>query len=281
MPIEKLNQTTGGNFYNMTYMSGVPAEHLKILKLFRKSGVKIKRVVVGLDIFSFRSLPIADPLRVKFFPETWKEWLEFYYFYIILPPSSGMLKEIRFNKKEAWYDLFGTGMYHFIKKDRQIKDEPEKHGEKFPSPYLTACNDRTEKTIAELLEIRSICESIGAEFKVFINPLNPGVYFCEDIEYINRARKALAEKMDYWDFSRISSVTLNNLNFYDQIHYRQNVGSLMISRLYRLNDRIPDDFGFYADNRNVSGYTEMEKKKYMERKKSVKTICLPCARIPE
>ncbi|WP_428740092.1 hypothetical protein, partial [Sulfurimonas sp.] len=40
--------------YNMTVAEGIPHEHLLLLKLFLKKGMKLKQVVIGLDDFSFQ-----------------------------------------------------------------------------------------------------------------------------------------------------------------------------------------------------------------------------------
>jgi len=48
-----------GKFFNMSYSSGIPAQHLAILKAFLRKGVKIKSVLIGLDEFCF-NLPGSD-----------------------------------------------------------------------------------------------------------------------------------------------------------------------------------------------------------------------------
>ena len=101
IPVEVLNRETGGRWYNMTFVSGVVAENLEILKLFVKHGVPVKNMMIGLDYFSFQMLPLQNQIRTIMYPETLREKIKFYYTFLTLEPDSGMLYEVRFDGKSA------------------------------------------------------------------------------------------------------------------------------------------------------------------------------------
>ncbi|OHD64074.1 MAG: hypothetical protein A2176_08675 [Spirochaetes bacterium RBG_13_51_14] len=276
VPMRVLNAATGGNFYNMTFVSGVVSEYLKTLKIFLKNNVTVKHVVIGLDYFSFRMLPLSNMVRNEGYPETLQDKIKFYITFLFLEPDPGMLKEIRFDGKDAAYDLTGTGEYDFLKKEEFLRLHPELHDAKFNIPIATVCNARIDVTLAELREIIGICRRNGITLAIFINPEHLNMYLCEDVAFLSEVRRRLADLSDFWDFSGPNSVTVKNINYIDIIHYRKHVGAWVIGRMYRNANGVPDDFGTLVSKRNAAGYCTTAEREYRIYRKRNNPTCLPC-----
>jgi hypothetical protein len=276
VPVETIDKTTGERFYNMTYISGVTSDHLAILKLFIDKKIKIKNVVVGLDYYTFTAMPIENQTRNIMYPGKLREKVKFYYTYLTLEPDSSMLKEIKFNGKDAAYDLTGTGGYRFIKRERLMALDPLKHEAKFKNPSPVLCTDQLEKTLGEISEIIAVCKRNGINLKFFINPDYLSMYLCQDIVFINLARSRLAALTDFWDFSVPSPIIGEKFNFIDPIHYRQKTGSMMVDKMYGLNAGIRPDFGFLVTKANVKRYVEKAAEDFARYKKQVQPDCMPC-----
>jgi hypothetical protein len=276
IPVDILNTATGNRFYNMTIVSGVVAENLKILKLFLKNNIRIKNVIIGLDYFSFQMLPLESLVRNVMYPETLEERLKFYYTYLFLEPDSGMLHEIKFNGKDAAYDILGTGGYDFIRREENLKLHPQEHEAKFKSPVFAICKSRLEETLGEISEIKSICRENGINLTVFMNPGHAFSYLCDDIKFMNTVRSRLAGLTDFWDFSSASSITENNFNYIDIIHFRKKIGAMIVERMYNLKSGSPPDFGELVTKTNVTAYLIKVENEFYAEKKRLNPPCMPC-----
>lgn len=276
VPVSVANRATGRNFYNMTIVSGVVSEYLKLLKLFLKEGVQVKSVLVGLDYFSFMMLPLPNVMRSVMYPENCRDRIEFYYKYLTLEPDTGMLYEIRFDGKDAFYDIMGTGEYHFLKREAALQANPAEHEAKFKMPIPTVCRKRIDETMDELGEIIAICRQRGIDLKIFLNPGHVNSYLCDDIEFMNTVRRRLADLSDFWDFSGPGSVTAGNINYIDIIHFRKHVGQMMMEKMYNLAGGAPADFGYHVDRGNVDAYLKKATKDHAEYNERIKPPCIKC-----
>jgi len=279
IPVALIDKTTGDKFYNMTYIAGTVPDHLEIIKLFVKRNVTIKNILIGLDYYSFSAMPVESSVRDKMYPETLREKIDFYYTYLTLEPDSSMLKEVKFDGKEASYDLTSTGGYHFINKERLLKLHPEKHAEKFKQPFPEACVDRSSETLAELGEIIRLCGQHDINVGFFINPDSLGMYLCENEAFLEKVRRQLSLLTDYWDFSGANPITENVANYIDPIHYREQVGRMMVERMYHIDASLPPDFGVRVSKSNVGPYVEKMAAEYRRYKKRVNQKCVPCKRV--
>ncbi|MBN2158460.1 MAG: hypothetical protein JW807_03620 [Spirochaetes bacterium] len=276
VPVSVINRATGRNYYNMTIVSGVVSEYLKLLKFFLDRGVTVKSVLVGLDYFSFMMLPLPNVMRSVMYPANCREHLKFYYTYLTLEPDSGMLYEIHFDGKDAFYDIMGTGEYHFLKREAALQANPAEHEAKFKGPVPTVCRKRIDETVAELDELISICRERGIELKIFLNPGYINSYLCDDIEFMNTVRRRLVKLSDFWDFSGPSSVTGNSFNYIDIIHFRRQVGEMMVRKMFNLRTDAPADFGYHIDRSNIDAYLKKAERDYAEYNERIRPPCIKC-----
>jgi hypothetical protein len=65
---------------------------------------------------------------------------------------------------------------------------------------------------------------------------------------------------DFYDFSGLNSVTLNNLNYYEKNHYRYLVGNMIVKRIFGCgNINIPDDFGVLVTKNNINEHIKKQR----------------------
>lgn len=279
IPVEPMNALTGHRYYNMSYIAGAPHDHLRVLRLMIDRGVKISNLLIGLDVFSFRYMPpILLTIRTWHYPQGRWNTIDFYSRHLFLEPDAGFLDEVWFDGKEARYDLYTTGQYYFLKKERLIAERPDRHLAKFMAPPLIVCNQRLEKTMSEIRDIMRLCRDHGIAVRFFITPILRRWYLCDDIDYLNRVRMELAALGDYWDFTHLNSVTNNPFNYYDETHFRPPVGAMMVSKMFGKGEAAPADFGFLVTKENVGEYTRRCKREHDDARKKLDIACPPCIR---
>ncbi|HOT45498.1 MAG TPA: hypothetical protein PLM53_11625 [Spirochaetota bacterium] len=276
LPIEFINQHTGGRYYNMTLMAGVPSDHLSILKILVRNKVAIKHVLIGLDYYSFQGATPAQFYRGIMYPDDPWERMKNYFDYLFLPFDSTVFNELNFDGKDVAYDIFGTGEYTFLKKEKSIAEHPEQHPARFQFPILVVCDDRIDKTLSEIKQIISLCRANGITTTFFINPEYAPSYLCADIDFINKVCFRFSEITDFWDFNGSSSVTGDMYNYVDLIHFRRPVGRMMMARIFNVPDVAPADFGKLVTRSNVAAFTAEAKRAHEINKKKVKLNCAPC-----
>lgn len=255
---------TNGNYYNMAYSEGLPQEHLNNIKLFLKSGVKIKNILLGLDDFSF----VLDPKTHELQPLRRAHYLiqgikkqTFYTDYLTLKPSKFDYTRIYnqgLDKKDYPYFIFNLETTGQEDKPKGIDEFIETHTQqhithpKFlkDSEYK---GERIKKTIKEIKEIVKLSQKHNFKLYIFINPIHHRVYNSTDLKNFNRFKKELAQISDYTDFATLNLITKNNYYYYETFHYRENVADLMTQKIFNLNSKnIPQNFGFKVTKNNIS-----------------------------
>lgn len=245
--LEKINN--GLRYYNMTYSVGLPAEWLEDLRLFIEHNVEVRQVIIGLDEFSFRSDPESHKTDWLRLPYKEHGLLETYLSYLMRSPKfSADVPE----DKLCYFDIYNTGRAIHPWVDEAIEANPEKHLEKMSKlKQDPVSGDRIHKTIAELKELKNLCDENGIELIVLINPINAIRYRANNINELNEFKYLLVQITDYYDFSGINEVTSDNFNYYELSHYRPIVGDKIVDRIFHGGS---DDFGYYVTKKNVEGH---------------------------
>lgn len=250
----KANQKTQ-NYYNMTYTEGVPAENLLDLKILLSNGIKIKNIILGIDNISY----LVDPkehetqtLRMPY-PSNPFGLLLTYTKYLILQPSKSLDQEIKKAKEfKVVYDIYDSGVPLVLGKDEWIEEHKEQHisDPKFNEPSWEGYyNERIDKTISELKEMKAICEKNQINLIVFINPMHETTYRKQDFREYSKFLKELAGFTAFFDFSGINKVTSNNYYYYETSHYRPIVGDMILNTIFGQAQR--SDFGVFVTKANI------------------------------
>jgi hypothetical protein len=269
-----------GKFYNMSYSVGLPAQHLAILRAFIQRGIKIKTVIIGLDEFCFNLSPkehekqlirIMHPsITGRSLPDI---FLTFYFRFPNLFEISNGMKLLLNDEQEKKFLLNENGLYLFwVKKEKtfELLGKPLFTTDTIQaSPNLF--NEKLEnESFAQIQGLISLAKKNNFALIIFFNPLNNKLY----MEYANSlfpVKLRLASLTDFYDFSGLNSVTLDNLNYYEESHYRYLVGDMIVKRIFGDGDiNVPEDFGVLVTKKNVNEHIKKQKlelEKYLSKPK--------------
>lgn len=258
-----------GKFYNMSYSQGLPAEHLLMVKAFLQKGIKIKSVVVGLDEFSFTVSPQAhknELLRIMHPYITGNNLPNIFFTYYFRTPKLFELangRKLLFNDgQEEKFILDEKGLNLFwIKKEKQLKllGKPLFTNDTIKSSPNIFNAKLVDEAFTQIEELILLARKNNFSLIFFFNPLNNKLY----TEYANSlfpVKLRLALLTDFYDFSGLNSITLNNFNYYEESHYRYLVGDMIVKRIFGYgNINVPEDFGVLVTKENVKEHIEKQK----------------------
>ena len=246
----------GGKFYNMAYSEGLPKEHLENIKLLLKHGIKIKNIIIGLDDFTYRISPDKhkdEPLRLAHYETSLNDrnWFTHYWYYLFLKIK---WEDLSRYSQRYYQEMFNTGTTQPSEDyERRIDSDIDTYRKdpkfrQFSHTYVPT--ERTEQTLNELSEIIEICKKNNIKLIFLINPIHHFTYNRTDIAHFLDFKRQLAGITDYWDFSGLNSITLDNGQFYETSHYRLRVGDMILSKIFGDGSKAPADFGHLVTKDN-------------------------------
>ena len=249
------NIHNSGHWYNMTYAAGIPQDHLINIEYMIKQKMNIKELMIGLDEFSY----LIDPKEHAqawstrhYSPILGQSEVLFYIQYLLRFPDIKVMQTAyreyqkkmhpQRNEQGAFfddYDLYGTGQGTVKELDEEIDRNPVKHNldPRFFKPYKTHSDepDFSEDSLASLKRIVELSRANGIKLTIFINPIHKTTYMATNREHLFSFKRRLSKICNYYDFSGLNSVTLNNYYYYETSHYRPIVGNMIIQRIFDRN----------------------------------------------
>ena len=242
-----------GNYYDMSYSEGTPAEHMDNLKVLKSRGIIPKNVTIGIDDISYFVDPSFhdEQLYRRNFP--WNgslmDKLDFYLSYFDLITLSDSLSVIMDHKNtdpEYGERLLETGT-------ENLNIKPDFHYDRTEPTWSDYYSPR-EEAFDEIREIVDFCKENNIKLRIFTNPIN-GYTYQKDIAngYLVFLRK-LAEVTPYWNFSGFNSVTLDMTNYYETSHFSPKVSGMIIDTMYHDEtdpQLLSEGFGVYVTPDNV------------------------------
>lgn len=244
-----------GNYYNMTYSQGLPAEWLDNVETFLENGVRIKNVIIALDDFSFTVDPSShykEPLRIPY--SKLNNPFKFFKYYLLRDPNDlynrETIKGDKINHRDgANMDLYGTGrgfntFSDEIKYLSEITDE-ELKADRYNNPTVYFDLNRISKTIEEIQSLKDLCIDNNINLTVIFNPIHHTTYEAIDKDILKDALTELAKVTDFWNFTSPNSISSNNYYWLETSHYRLIVGRMILERVFGLDLSVetPEDFG--------------------------------------
>ena len=95
-------------------------------------------------------------------------------------------------------------------------------------------------------EIRDMCAQRGVDLMVITSPVYAGQWDYYDEASLRAYKTALAEVVDYWDFS-YTPISFDSRYFYDQTHFRNAVGTMVLAEIFGNDDVYrPERFGTWV-----------------------------------
>ena len=268
----------GNQYYNYSYPTGVPEEFLEDMKDLYNMGVDLKQIIVSVDEIMFKVDVNARNNNVETFSYSSKHIpkIKKYLKFLFFNPSINRLFFYRdefLSGKKKNFDI-KSGCIFVKDRDKKIDENLEtyKLDEKFTEPMRLESSviDDISRPNNAIKEIIAFCREHGIELTIFISPTHPTTYFdLTNQKLIQNLRETLIGMTNYWDFSGINSVAINNANYYDTSHYRLKIGDMILGRIFGIKDIIiPDDFGVYVTKENFEQHIidiETNDKQYIDK----------------
>lgn len=254
------------NYYNMTYPRGIPKEWLDDIKILLNNHVTISRLMIGIDPYDFSTDPkihMTDYLMVPY-PKNKAHLRKIYMMFLLKQPTqltSPML---------SIYDIYNTGATFRIDDEKYIREHYDtyKTDLRFRNQGIGVQNYPMEQEALESIrQIKEIAYRNHIKITFFITPSFKSFYLYQNITEFNNIKRKLAQITCYYDFSGLDNITKNEYNFYDWVHYRPNIGNLMMHRMfYTIPQENNQNFGFYVTPDNVEKHiTDLNNElKYMK-----------------
>lgn len=254
-----LNGDHFGNekFFNMTASAAAPKDHLRDLKIMLSGGVKVKKVVIGVDFLSFfiRNMEEYEFLLRCPYPVTINEKYNFYKSYLLNIPQKELIDRYTNNSGINRKFPIGNGGIKPLNFDSLINSDPYGHirSMRFCNPSSDYKNPQEfREGLNDLKELVDFLKSEKIEFIIFVHATHAVTYLSFNIDAYLEMLKEMSEFTDYIDFSGLNSICINNLNFIETSHYTERIGDLIISRISgRANPGLPDDFGYNINKGNI------------------------------
>ena len=257
IPTAALEEALGGRFYNL-FMYGGNMKAVEETARWALARGGVKNVVLSVYI---RSAVSGD-----YDPSSLTDGVHwrvggnapgFYLKYLFADPRLG-LDKLRARAADGYlqtaYKVFdpATGSYDKSLRDAEpigdladyLSREAYAGFTDYPTGALTL--DHLDECMAHVAAIRALCAEKGAALTVVCPPMY-GQYMSWFSEADQAAfREALAAETDYWDFT-LSSISWEPRYFYDETHFRNDLGRMMIARVFGAEGVwMPDDFGQYV-----------------------------------
>ena len=252
-----------GNFYdskvyNMYYSDGLPIEFYEDLKIFIENDVTVQKVYIGLDEFSFKIIPSKhhSQLLRKRFHNDFSNDLASYLQFLIDPPK---LKKVPFSIATT-FDFENSGNPLHFEVDSLINASPADHinDEKFNKPIFYHGN-RADKTIEEIMSLIRLCEKNNIETIFFMNPIFINTYTQYPIKDLHSIKRKISSITNFYDFSGVTSVTTDRMNYYETSHYRYAIGDSIWNIISSPNASTKSTIYNHVSGQNVESLLELEK----------------------
>jgi hypothetical protein len=277
------SKISSGNFYNMSYAHGFPAQHLAIIKAFIENGIRIKSIIIGLDEFSFILSPKdhEDKLLTMMHPAAkGKSRAKIFHIYFFRMPklfelTNGLDNNIFADVKcDSMVNKKGLTM-GWLKKDEIITatGKPLFIEDDFSYSPFKYEQKLVDEAFANIEEIIELAKNNNISLIFFFNPIYSRSYvnFAEGLLPI---KERLARYTDFYDFSGFNSVTTNNFNYYEYFHYRYMIGDMIVQKINGNNNAsLPKDFCTLVTKNDIKTHIKNQKlqlKEYLANKEKVK-----------
>ena len=212
--------------YNMTYSMGTISEHLSNIKTFFNAKIYPTKIYIGLDSFSYTidaQEHLTQPVRC---PYGYLCDNPKYFYSLYLSPYNTLLSLLITNsgvfrlKSETFYKYGWWGDY-------DIKSEFDWNAKEI-LPSIGRKNFLKE-TLNDIQEIVKLCRENKIELIIFTNPMYDITYRASIEKNYFDFLEGLVKITDFYNFSSLNDITLNNENYIETSHYRAEVGDMIIN----------------------------------------------------
>ena len=123
--------------------------------------------------------------------------------------------------------------------------------------------------LRDMREIKKLCDENNIELIVFTNPMYYITHVRSlEIGYLNFL-KGLADITDFYNFSGLNEITMNNNNYLETSHYRAEIGDLIIDVIWngkKFDGLYNQGFGMKINRDNINELIHLLKSQWQNYK---------------
>lgn len=231
-----LNQVSGHQYYNLSLLGGQYRDILKHLVYLKSNGVEFKRVLFGIDIYTFTTPNEINETVLH--PDLSKDHISFWTSHLFKPALKRYLEVLVNNVNGESPIAFDweSGGYSLVAYEKEIAKDHGLYLQKFDRPLVAASG--MEVIVKERLEdyIRLVkwFEKNNVDVVAFVHPINrleKNIYsegFLKEFQSLVIAHSPF-NLVSFLDNECLS----NNYTFwYEHKHYRKELSNWIIERLF-------------------------------------------------
>ena len=267
-PVELLNEYYGGaSFYNMLSYGGDMYDNRKTIE-YIVANYNVNNIILNIGLEeAFQYNYEDDKTKGNLHPKVeGKNPIPFYLKYAFLN------LQYSFDKLQAYFErdylptanevfIPQTGAYNKIVRDTEILMTEEEHIEAEDGFFLYREERDTlpyvDEVVEDLQAIKDLCEGNKINFMLIASP-----NFKTEIEDYNADElcyywKQLADVTPFYDFAGYTPVSFESRYFYDDAHFRNDVGAMALAYIFGNGDVYhPEGFGHYTTQENVKAHAK-------------------------
>ncbi|MBQ8510330.1 MAG: hypothetical protein IJ493_10540 [Clostridia bacterium] len=261
----KLNKYTGGRWYNLFVYGCDAADYLAYTKYLLASG-EVKQILLnlGLNEANYYDTPSESIADREHYLVTGDNPLTYSldHAYASLSYSFEKLSSRATDTElPQVFDVFNpdTGCY-----DKRVRDiEPigdmeyylSRHSGDFPEVGSGNTLPHASDCASAVAEIVRLCEESGVELTVVFSPAYISQWNASTVEAISSFKRQIGEITDFWDFS-LTPLSYDSRYFYDDTHFRNGLGDMVLARIWGGDIWLPDGFGSLVSADTLDGFLD-------------------------
>lgn len=262
--VEELNQYLDASFYNL-FVYGCDTKDYYDFVDYILENYSARYIVLNLGINEANTYDEGrDNLNDKMHALTTGESLiQFYAQYALCNPNYSMEKiksYLQDTELPQVFDVFDVASGCYDKRLRDIEKIGDMavyeaaHSNDFYVPDEQSTLPYIMECITSVAGIRDLCREKGVELIVIASPVYVEQWKAYDEAALRDYKTALAQIVDYWDFS-YTSISYDSRYFYDATHFRNAVGTMVLAEIFD-NPHVyrPEEFGKYITAGNCDQY---------------------------
>lgn len=265
-PVEDLNKYFDAKFYNLI-MYGADMLDVEQTTKYIIDNYNVKNLVLNVYITNGSKYDEEEDNITRNLHEKVSEEskIAFYTRYMFLNYKYSLAK-IKAKNEDTYLtkpaDVFdvNTGAY-----DKKVRDvEPIGNMDEYLNSYPIFANypagsmdmPAIDLTVQSIKNIKEMCDENNVNLVVVTSPVYEDYLAYFQKEKVKEFYKEIAKVVPYWDFTT-SIVSKEPRYFYDETHFRNNIGTMMIAKIAGADDTyIPENFGTYVTLENVDEHVE-------------------------
>lgn len=262
-PIEALNEYYGGaNFYNMLSYGGDMYDNRKTIEYIIEN-YNVKNIVLNIGLEeAFNYNYEDDDTKGNLHPKVeGKHTLPFYLKYAFLNlqyafDKIGACTKKDFLPTEDEVFIPETGAYDKSVRDSEPLMTEEEHTEAEDGFFIYREKreqlTHIDEVVSDIRAIKQLCEQKKVSFMLIASPNYKTEIEDYNADELCRYWERLAKITPFYDFAGYTSVSFDCRYFYDDAHFRNDVGKMALAYIFGDGGvYVPDGFGHYTTASNV------------------------------